>query len=228
MAQKDLENPWEEMSQKGPEYVLGADKAVIDKINSKRNANHKIHLEILPEPYLGNPNANIVLLNLNPGFDTRDSRFHEDKEFKEAALGNLRHKEAKYPFFPLDPRFKESPVARWWTGRLRPLIEEFGVEVVAKSVFCVEFFPYHSIQYKHSKEILKTQEYNFHLVEKAIDRGAMIIMMRAEKYWTSHVNNLHKYYVLSNPQGSNVSFRNLLVKTDPAYIKNEIGLRIRK
>lgn len=227
MGQKQLENPWLKLSQKGPEYLLEADKAVIDKINTKRKKKNRIHLELLPEPFLGNPNANIVLLNLNPGFNKRDIKFHENKEFKKAALRNLWHKEEKYPFYPLNPKFRKSPVAKWWTGRLKPLCNDFGLEKIAKSVFCLEFFPYHSIKYKHSKVILKSQEYNFHLVDKAIDRGAMIIIMRSEKNWTTHIKRLKNYYVLSNPQGSNISLNNLLIKADPVSIKKEISLRIK-
>ncbi len=38
---------------------------------SEREYDHQIHLKILPEPYTGDPEANIILLNLNPGFYER-------------------------------------------------------------------------------------------------------------------------------------------------------------
>jgi hypothetical protein len=70
-----MDNPWRNLSREQP-FVLEGDKSRILLFNNKVKDEHKIHLELLPEPYLGNPESEIVLLNLNPGFSIDDFKFH--------------------------------------------------------------------------------------------------------------------------------------------------------
>ena len=65
-----MRNPWLSLPEKAP-FVLECDKQSILDFNSRAKPQYWIHLEELPEPYTGNPLANIVLLNLNPGFYER-------------------------------------------------------------------------------------------------------------------------------------------------------------
>ena len=63
-----MQNLWLDLPET-KDFVLPCDKESIRNINDQAESKHQIHLELLPEPYLGNPQANIVLLNGNPGFN---------------------------------------------------------------------------------------------------------------------------------------------------------------
>jgi len=73
---------------------------------------------------------------------------------------------------------------------------------------CVELFPYHSKKYKPLGKTLESQEYSFHLVRRALGRGALVIYMRAKKGWLEAVPELRGHeraFGLKNPQNVAVS-----------------------
>lgn len=206
-----MKNPWIELPESGP-FALTNDHLRIVEFNQLADEAHKIHLEILPEPFIGNPAANVLLLNLNPGYNLRDLHFHtNDEHFMQSLRKNLQHEDQEYPFYPLDPRNFDSPASRYWRRRLRPLIEECGLMKVANGVLCVEFFPYHSRKYKRVGSILASQHYSFHLVREAIKRKAAIVLMRAEKRWLKNVPELdgHRILRIRSWQNPTVSRKNL-------------------
>jgi hypothetical protein len=70
---------------------------------------------IIPEPYIGNSEtATPVLLQLNRGHDEKDTEAHSNEQFKKALFRNLRSEPQDYPFYPLNPAFKDSPSAKWF------------------------------------------------------------------------------------------------------------------
>src|ERR1700688_5017120 len=98
-----LLNPWVDLPTIQP-YVLERDAHAIETFNSVARADQRYHLEILPEPFLGLPTADIVLLSLNPGYSPEEERFHHlDDYFRRVALANLAHAEQTYPFYFLEP-----------------------------------------------------------------------------------------------------------------------------
>ncbi len=199
MGKTNSENPWTKLLS-GQEYLLEQDRSDIKAFNKKHhgNSDKEIHLEVIPEPYLGDPNAPVVLLNLNPGFDAKDKHAHANPSFKRKSLANLRHKQAKYPFYLLDPDLNFAPGFCWWKQKLGPLmgtLDDPRGEKVSKGVFCVEFFPYHSETFssRWNTNILPSQEYSFRLVQRAIRRNALILIMRSGKIWREHVPELKTY-----------------------------------
>lgn len=187
-----MENPWNDLPQNSP-FVLTADQLAIHRFNVQAKPEHKIHLETLPEPYLGNPHAPIVILNLNPGFGEETIPFHQrNPYFINSLRRNLLHSQQAYPFYLLDPQNEASPGYQWWWKRLRVLIEECGQQRVANGVFCVEYFPYASRNFAFST-ILESQGYSFSLVRNAIARHAVIVVMRGERFWTSQLPELNGY-----------------------------------
>ena len=143
-----MDNPWKQLPEQPP-YVLPADASAVKSFNQRARDNHRLRIDNkLPEPFLGDPIAPIVLLNLNPGFDDSDHQYVADPYSRVLQLCNLRHAPAAYPFYHLDPRMAGFGGAKWWTPRLCALIRLVGVEVVANRVFCVEFFPYSSREYR--------------------------------------------------------------------------------
>jgi hypothetical protein len=203
-----MDNPWTALPTSAP-YVLPQDAPIIDRFNLSSADANRYHLEILPEPFLGRPDANVVLLSLNPGYSPEEERFHHlDSYFRNAALTNLRHRQQRYPFYFLDPA-QESPGHRWWRLRLGALIARYGAEVVASQVLCLEYFPYHSARFDTSTPRIPSQEYNFELLRRALDRGATVVAMRALRNWQKAVPELaDRTFSLNSAQAVYVSPRN--------------------
>ena len=202
-------NPWEDLPD-APPYVYGADAEPLAQFNRTADDLHKYHLDILPEPFLGRPAANVVLMNLNPGYSGEDEKFHHlDDYFRQVALANLAHREREYPFYFLDPR-KKSPGHIWWQRRLRELTDLFGNRLVSRNVLCLEYFPYHSEEFDVATPPVPSQAYNFTLLRDALARDATIIVMRAERQWATAVPELSgkSRYVLNSNQSVYVSRKN--------------------
>ena len=102
------------------------------------------------------------------------------------------HDSSAYPFYYLDPVLNYSG-SKWWAKRLRPLIEATSLNDVTNNVFCIEYFGYHSSKFGHERLKLTSMEYGFQLVRRAIERNALIVMMRAKKHWESAVPDLVTY-----------------------------------
>jgi len=202
-------NPWRELPSKPP-YVLSSDATLINKYNSNAKDDFRIQLDALPEPFFGNKNAPIVLLGLNPGFDDKDPEVHSNADFQYLLRNNYLHMPSEYPFYYLNPNFHNQGRV-WWGKILKPLLSIFSCEKLGESLFCVEYFPYHSRHFNHTKLILLSQEYGFSIVRNAMERKAVIVMMRARKLWLEKMPGLKSYpslMALNNPQNVVISSRN--------------------
>jgi hypothetical protein len=105
-----MKNPWLSLPKK-PLFVLSCDRHAILSFNRTARDEYRVHNEELPEPYTGNTSANIVLLNLNPGFYERNEVFHQNDSFVSFAKmhrANLFHEYLEYPFYHLDPKNSQS------------------------------------------------------------------------------------------------------------------------
>lgn len=155
---------------------------------------HRLHLEVPPEPFIGNPEASVVLLLLNPGYSDEDFCAYNDPTLDEASRLNRQHglQDSPYPFYYLDPRFQAYSGSEWWRRHLRRLIDDCGLESVARNVACIEHFPYHSQRYP-GKVSVPSQYYGFHLVEQAIERDAVIVLVRGKGPWFASVLALESY-----------------------------------
>lgn len=204
-----MDNPWTALPLEPP-YVLESDVEAVRAFNDGALEPRVIHLELIPEPFLGVPDAPVVLLNLNPGFTDDDLSWHEDPEFKAQSLANLAHRASPYPFYLLNPDLR-APGVRWWTRKLRALIERVGLERVASRLLCVELFPYHSRRFGHGALGLPSQEYGFELVRNALGRNAIVVVMRGWKFWRAAVPELEEYprrFALRSVQNVSITPRN--------------------
>jgi hypothetical protein len=207
-----MDNPWLRLPEHTP-FLLECDKHAISRFNATARDDYFIHSEELPEPYTGRPTANIVLLNLNPGFYERNEEFHSNGSynyFLKTHRANLAHAASDYPFYHLDPNNSSSPGYYWWGRKLKQLINEYGVKKVAYEVCNFEYFPYHSRHFGYSKSIIESQKYTFYLVEQALQRNAIVIMMRARTFWEQAVPLLktYPYHTLNSAQSASISEKN--------------------
>jgi hypothetical protein len=200
-------NPWRDLPD-APPFVLPGDEAAVQAFNLTANLNRFLHIdEVLPEPFVGDKEAPVVLLANNPGFSEAGLPGRQAPGFIGRMRDNLHHRAAAYPFVYLAPEFS-GPSKGWWEGRLRHLLERFGPEVVAKSVLAVDFFPYSSRRYGHGRLPLPSQQYSFDLVRNAVKREAVIILMRGQRRWLEAVRELRRYgrfIVMKNLQRATIS-----------------------
>lgn len=186
-----VENPWSRLPGSAP-FVLAEDRALIEAFNVRARGEHRIDLTSLPEPFLGRHDAPVVVLGLNPGWSSEDTGWHVDPEFIWRSRANLEQSALSHPFFLLDPAL-DAPGSRWWRRVLRRPIEDAGSAAVAHRLLCIEYFPYHSQRYGARVPRLPSQEFGFELVRAAIEREAVIVVMRSARLWEAAVPELVNY-----------------------------------
>jgi hypothetical protein len=186
-----IDNPWRRLPNQ-PDFVLPEDHDQVIEFNRCATPEGYFHLNLIPEPFLGLPDAPVVLLGLNPGYTDEDDAHHKDPAFVARSRANLLHRESQYPFFLLDPAIT-APGAAYWKAKLRRLTEKFGAETIARHTLCVEFTPYHSVGFRHERLKLPSQQYSFDLVRQAVSRGAVIVIMRGKRFWVAAVPELLDY-----------------------------------
>jgi hypothetical protein len=191
-------NPWSELPN-GTPFVPSVEVSVIESHNDQINSDtHRLRLDVLPEPFIGNIDASVYLLNLNPGYCSEDLKWHARDDFASAIRANLVHEASEYPFYFLNPEFSESGGSEWWCKKLAPLIKATSQKRVAKSVFCVEYLGYHSIKYqkiapKIAGGYLPTQLYAAQLVRQAMEEDKVVVLMRSRAQWFGLVPELALY-----------------------------------
>jgi hypothetical protein len=203
-----MNNPWLALPN-DPPYVLESDREAIEAYNQTVSAAHYIHTELLPEPYVGHPDCKVLLLNLNPGYSKEDASMYTLPGYREVYLATLRHEQQEYPFHFLNPAFPRKCGFLWWQKRLFPIVKRLDgdAKLVAQSVCCIEYFPYHSSKFGRPPR-LESQEYGFELARRAVRNGAVVVIMRGEGQWKEAVPNLRepgRYYVLRNRRSPYIS-----------------------
>jgi hypothetical protein len=211
-VEADMENPWLNLPPIAP-FVLPCDKADVNRHNAHpatlRKPSGALNLRLRPLPFVGNPNAPLVLLTLNPGDKPGDEAVQATPEYQDLSARNLRHAGG---FYYLDDRLPSCPGKSYNLRQLRALIQAVGLRTVQEQVFLAQFSPYHSAEYVETGTRFHSQLYTFFLVRNAIQRGALVIALRSATLWLSAVSELHFYsgfFRCSNPRSPTVSPRSL-------------------
>jgi hypothetical protein len=203
-------NPWHRLPESRP-FVLPEDEAIVRQFNAKAAADHYLHIdEIVPEAFVGARDAPVVLLSNNPGFGEGVEE-RRNPDFVIKMRRNLLHDPSDYPFLFLAPDFT-GPSRQWWISKLKDLIAVFGERVVANSILNVVYFPYPSTRFDHLSLELPCQDYSFRLVREAVDRNAVVVLMRKAEAtvqaWKRAVPKLEGYarlYRVRNSQNPSVN-----------------------
>lgn len=207
----EKENPWLQFNSVDSK-IHPADISIIDNFNKKAKENFKYHLNLLPEPYIGSLDAKIIVLALNPGFNEKDFNYHSKEPFKSIHQKNLNQDKVDFPFYYLNPQLKETPGSKWWYKKMHWLLEEFGQEKISKSICCLQYTPYHSKEFKYTKETFETQKFTKKTLESHINSNSLIVLMRSRKIWTELCPSLQKYknvIEMKNPRNPTFSPGNL-------------------
>ena len=208
------ENPWCNLPAMSP-YFLPEDTSDLRVANARWGPQHNFYLhdDVLPEPFVGAMDAPVVLLSNNPGYTEESLPLRNDPMFKARMRKNLLHEQLDFPLLFLAPEFTDRG-RKWWKQKTKALISVFGQEIVARSILNVTYFPYVSRRFGHRHLPLPSQDYSFRLVRDAVNRKAVIVLMRPgqEGAWKKAVPELNQYerfFRVSNPQNPAISPGNL-------------------
>ena len=194
------ENPWNLLPVQPP-FVLSEEKDKVLAFNVNAHPNHFLHLDIIPEPFVGRQDAPVVLLgNIGggPEFEgDQPSAYKLEPAFQDRVRKNLLHDPSDFPLLWFAPGYYD-PGTGWWERKLKQLLREFGngdiaMSKLARSILSVEFFPYSAHRYGHDRLPLPSQKYSFALVRNAVQRGAVIVLRHGERRWRGAVPELATY-----------------------------------
>lgn len=211
LTQIKTANPWSELRPGHPPYVHATDLSAIEQHSARVAPEHRIQLDAFPEPYLGHPDAPILLLNLNPGYADWIRAVHAKPAVAQVCMDSLLHRPSHCPFYPLSRAYLDNGGSDWWSKHLRFWIDTYGIDTVARAFFCVEYFPYPSIKYKDLGIILPSQRYSFELVQAKVRAGCTVIVMRARTAWATVLPGVDtsKWHGLNSRQSAYVSPGNM-------------------
>ncbi len=214
-----ISNPWTSLPN-GPPFVLEDDSRAIEGFNQKAGKNAVIQTDMLPEPFVGSLNAPVFVLLENPGSGgDEDLALHGQPEFQLRVRNCHKQCSVAFPHYFLDPD-TTGPGARWTAQKLKPLIELFGLRVVASGVTFLEYFPYHSKNFAHGRLRIPSQEYTFASLRRALNLDATVIITRGRKLWENAVPELAHYplaFETSSKQNVVISARNCRFDALPNY-----------
>ena len=211
-----MENLWKNVDFTSNDIICDLDIPFL-KNNQTRIDDYKFHFDLIPEPFQGRTDANIVLLALNPGYDDLDHHFHKvDQSYRKSVINCIKEIDQEFPFYLLNPEFKNSPGYSYWAsdnkGILRNLLHYQDAHKLSNNLLSIEYFPYKSLKFKPLNQILPSQNFGFQLVRKAIKRKAIIIMLRSRELWYKAVPELINYprvYYTKNARNVVLSSNNL-------------------
>lgn len=208
-----MRNPWVDLNE-GPEYVLDCDRPYAEAFNRlEQRAQFQLALDLVPIPFMGDKQAPLVLLALNPSFEPeRRSSESGTAPRGRALLRTIRDECANPVHVGLCDEFSDSYGSRWWR-RCFNGVRKAGIPFaeLAERVLTVEFHGYRSRESRAIPVTLPSQLYGFHLVREAISRRAVVVVARGRRYWEVAVPELHGYerrVDLRNPRSTTVSIAN--------------------
>lgn len=179
-------NPWLGLPKSSP-YVLADDLAVFRHFPA---AMANFVFDGPPGPFIGNPRkAGVILLGLNPGFVESDRDAASNETIRSAWLEACRLRDDAI-FHPLHPDQLRASGSDWWLRHLRAVIGVAGADAVMTGLACVEWFPYPSRRFVRIGVPLPSQDFSFELVQSALRRGSVPIIMRSRDLWLSSVPEL--------------------------------------
>jgi hypothetical protein len=221
-----MQNPWLKYDYKKLSTVHPLDQDLFDKVNERlrrRGSDYVLSNKNVALPYFGNPDANLVLLYANPGLDPKQTKKEETPGLVELFDLARKHKlKGSEAFVFLREEFEDTPGFIWWEKTLKFVFKRFSEphsrERALRNIFSAEIHPYKSVKYgalTKKEGSFPSSEYTYHLVQRAIDRGAVILIARAKNEWFQAVPALTTYdnvIYLSSAQQSAISPNNAIDK----------------
>ena len=207
-----MDNPWLRLPEKPP-FVLPEDKELVSKFNIQHKEQNNIPVELPPEPYAGRKDAPVVLLALHPDHDPDDVKYMCDNAEFAASMQRTRAFEKQdYLFYHLNEKYPENPGLKFWKKKLKKPIHELGHRTCSQGFLLLQLFPYKTKAKINGKKLSSSFSFTCTLLQKAIERNAIIILMYGKKEWEENIFGLssyERYFICSNKRQPMISPGNL-------------------
>jgi hypothetical protein len=155
--------------------------------------------------------APLVVLSRNPRFSAESVEEELRPDRCALLIANLKTEGgARHP--GLAPEFVGGLGGKWWADCFRGVTKTLScsLETLADKVLAVEVHAYRSVSWTSLPVTLPSSWFGFELVTKAMEREAVIVVLRGRKDWEVAVPGLRTYgrrIVSSNPRRSSISPR---------------------
>ena len=225
-----ITNPWLSISLDNLTKIAPCDQSEIEKLSPSDK--EKIFLDLTPEPFIGDPQANVYLLNGNPGYSDTDNCFSCSALMTSIMKDVYSHKNISFIWndfnhpleieCPRTGRKIKHPGQEYWEKRLKDLTKALGRN---PRLFELEFFPYHTKDFYKFMErpFLPSFEYTRYLVEKALEEDKTIFILRHKVEWEKSIKGLKDYpkkYTLKSPRRTYLTEGNMKDFAWSALIQN--------
>lgn len=188
-----MDNPWLQITK--DDFIPDVDKDKVKDFDDRRRVEHtKIHMELPPEPYAGRKDAPVVLLALRPSYHPLDHIYMCDNADFAASMQRTRAFEKQdYPFYHLNEKYPENPGLKFWEKRLKAPIKKLGYRACSQGFLLLQLFPYKTKAKINGKKLSSSFSFTCTLLQKAIERNAIIIPMYGRKKWEENISKLSSY-----------------------------------
>lgn len=217
-------NPWSTLTWSGNKSYASIDSQFLtdyDNYCKSKSKTNDLRLGCLPEPFVGDPDANVYLLNGNPGYNKVELKFAKDPIYRNLVQNSLNHNIALIKSRGFDPFIYFNNLALstnpsiihsgcdWWQKRTKKFCNAIKTANKQPNIFNIEFFPYHSRNLKQIRAYLSSNPlppsaaYVDNLIFQAMDAKKPIVVLRMQQMWFYRISGLQKYpnlYVLKNPR----------------------------
>lgn len=186
-------NPWKNIS--WCNTIADCDKAFITKYLvglNKGKPSVQIHNEMLPEPFIGNLDANVYFLNGNPGITPIDIALTNNASFEKQIQDTLCQRPRSSQFMWIAPKLSTIISSNrhsgydWWEDKLSKVLA-----VNPNPNICnIEYFPYHSYKLPSSLINLPSNDFVNWYINDAIKKKKWIIILRCKNKWLQRIPKL--------------------------------------
>lgn len=211
MISNRTRNPWQNITIN--DTIAECDRPVIETLPIEVQS--LIETRTLPEPFHGNPNASVYILNGNPLAGDTDLNYIREPAYEKEIKEELMHINTEFLWLReeetvVDANGVPYPAYAYWKKRTR----ELRSSKKTPSLFCVEAFPYHT---KHASDFkslrsLPSDEYTNEMILDAINSNKFIVLMRCPFFWLKRVPKLqgyHRLITLNSNQNVYLTRRNM-------------------
>ena len=207
-----MTNPWLNLSIR--DTIADCDKAFLNSL--PKRVRDKFEFRTLPEPFHGDPDANVYILHGNPLSGENDLAYINVPAYEQELVDEMTLKNKDFLWLReqetiVDSNGNPYPAYAYWKNATKTLRN--GKKSL--SIFCIEAFPYHSLHSKDFEGIanLPSNQFTNDWILDAINKDKFIVLMRCERYWYKRVPQLQGY--------KNLLFRN--TNRCPALSRNNFS-----
>ena len=204
----NIQNPWKSF-EISSSMIHEKDREAFLLHNARVPRDYQFLDHLAPEPWIGNTQANVLVLLANPGATRDDVRNKRQKLaglINQLSISNLRGELKEYPHFFFDPRLEGTDGYIWYSKRFAHLIKETSAKNVSQKILSCELVPYHSFSWRKPRVLPPTQKYTFDLVSQAMERNAVILIGRGRAEWFKNVPGLEKYKKYFQPASAQCAY----------------------